>query len=132
MKKSLLILIGIVFSTGVFAQMAATKSAVMSFETKSHDFGDVKQGEKVTYVFKYKNTGTDTLRIDNIVSSCGCTVPNNYEKVVAPGANASVTVEFNSAGKMGVVNKTLTILSNAVTPNADPAEYLRIRVNVIP
>ena len=132
MKKIILLTLGIVFSMGVFAQTAATKSAVMTFETKFHDFGDVKQGEKVTYVFKYKNTGTDTLKIDNIVSSCGCTVPNNYEKVVAPGASASVTVEFNSAGKMGLVNKTLTILSNAATPNADPAEYLRIRVNVIP
>lgn len=131
MKRSLLILLGIVFSTGVFAQ-ALEKNPVMTFETKSHDFGDVKQGEKVTYVFKYKNTGTDTLRIDNIVSSCGCTVPNSYERVVAPGANASITVEFNSAGKMGVINKTLTILSNAVTQTEDPAEYLRIRVNVIP
>ena len=131
MKRSLLILLGIVFSTGVFAQVLE-KSPVMTFETKSHDFGDVKQGEKVTHIFKYKNTGTDTLRIDNIVSSCGCTVPNSYERVVAPGANASITVEFNSAGKMGVINKTLTILSNEVTQTEDPAEYLRIRVNVIP
>lgn len=132
MKRSLLIVLGIVFSMGVFAQTAATKSAVMSFETKMHDFGDVKQGEKVTHVFKYKNTGTDTLRIDNIVSSCGCTVPQDYAKIVPPGGSATVTVVFDSTGKMGVVNKTLTILSNAVTPTADPAEYLRIRVNVIP
>jgi hypothetical protein len=131
MKKGLLILLGIIFSTGAFAQ-ALVKSPVMSFDEKTHDFGDVKQGQKVTYTFHYKNTGSDTLRIDNIVSSCGCTVPNSYEKIVAPGASGSITVEFNSAGKMGVVNKTLTILSNAVPSNSDPAEFLNIRVNVIP
>lgn len=131
MKKGLLLLLGIVFSTGVFAQ-ALVKGPVMSFDTKSHDFGDVKQGQKVSYTFHYKNSGTDTLKIDNIVSSCGCTVPNSYEKVVVPGASASITVQFDSTGKMGVVNKTLTILSNAVTGNSDPAEFLNIRVNVIP
>lgn len=131
MKKIVLLTMGIVFSTLAFAQIA-TQGPAMSFDTKSFDFGDVKQGEKVSHVFTYKNAGTDTLKIDNIVSSCGCTVPNSYERVVAPGANASITVEFNSTGKMGVVNKTLTILSNAVTQNSDPAEYLTIRVNVIP
>ncbi|WP_018344850.1 DUF1573 domain-containing protein [Cytophaga aurantiaca] len=131
MKKIILFTLGIVFSTVVFAQ-TLVKSPVMSFEEKSFDFGDVKQGQKVTHTFKYKNTGTDTLKISNVVSSCGCTVPKDYEKVVAPGATATITVQFDSTGKMGVVNKTLTILSNAVLPNNEPAEYLQIRVNVIP
>ena len=129
MKKSLLILLGIVFSTGVFAQ-ALVKGPVMSFESKSFDFGDVKQGQKVTHTFTYKNTGTDTLKISNVVSSCGCTVAQEYIKIVPPGASATITVQFDSTGKSGVINKTLTILSNALT--VDPAEFLNIRVNVIP
>ena len=129
MKKIILFTIAIVFSTLAFAQTTA-KGPVMTFESKSHDFGDVKQGEKVSYTFKYKNTGTDTLKIDNVVSSCGCTVPNSYEKVVAPGSSASITVQFDSKDKSGVVNKSLTILSNALS--TDPAEFLTIRVNVIP
>ena len=129
MKKIILLTIGIIFSTGVFAQTTA-KGPVMTFETTSHDFGDVKAGAKVSYTFKYKNTGTDTLKIDNIVSSCGCTVPNSFEKVVAPGASGSITVQFDSKDKMGVVNKSLTILSNAISDK--PAMFLYIRVNVIP
>ncbi len=131
MKRIILLTIGMAFSTLLFAQ-TAVKGPVMTFETKTHDFGDVKQGDKVSYIFTYTNTGSDTLRIDNVVSSCGCTVPNSFDKKVAPGTKASITVEFNSAGKMGVVNKTLTILSNAVTSNGDPAEFINIRVNVIP
>ena len=129
MKKIILLILGIVFSTVIFAQ-TMVKGPVMTFDAKSHDFGDVKQGEKVSHTFKYKNTGADTLKIDNVVSSCGCTVPQEYAKVVPPGVSATITVVFDSTGKMGVVNKTLTILSNAVT--TEPAEFLNIRVNVIP
>lgn len=131
MKKIVFVLLGIIFSAGVFAQTPA-KSAVMTFEAKSFDFSDVKQGEKVTHTFHYKNTGNDTLKISNVISSCGCTVPQEYAKIVPPGASGSITVQFDSANKMGVVNKTLTILSNATPSGPDPAEYLRIRVNVIP
>lgn len=131
MKKIILLILGIIFATGVFAQTTA-KGPIMTFETTSHDFGDVKTGEKVSYTFKYKNTGTDTLKIDNIVSSCGCTVPKDYAKIVPPSGTATITVQFDSTGKMGVVNKSLTILSNALPSGADPVEYLKIRVNVIP
>jgi hypothetical protein len=129
MKKILFILFTFVFSSLAFAQ-TTDKSAVFSFEGKSFDFGDVKEGQKVSHTFTYKNTGNDTLRIDNIVSSCGCTVVNSYQKTVAPGKSSSITIDFNSAGKMGVVNKTITILSNA--KSEEPAEFLKIRVNVIP
>jgi hypothetical protein len=132
MKKIILLTLGIVFSMSIFAQTPAAKGSVMSFETKSFDFGDVKQGQKVTHTFQYKNTGTDTLKISNVVSSCGCTVPQEYVKIVPPGVSASITVQFDSTDKMGVVNKTLTILSNALPSGTDPVEYLRIRVNVIP
>lgn len=129
MKKGILILLGIIFASSVFAQ-TATKGAIMTFETTSHDFGDVKTGTKVSYTFKYKNTGTDTLKIDNVVSSCGCTVPKEYAKVVPPGGSATIEVQFDSTDKMGVVNKSLTILSNAISDQ--PAVFLYIRVNVIP
>lgn len=129
MKKIILLVLGIILATGVFAQTTA-KGPVMTFETTSHDFGDVKTGAIVSYTFKYKNTGTDTLKIDNIISSCGCTTPKEYTKVVAPGASATIMVQFDSKDKMGVINKSLTILSNAISDK--PAMFLYIRVNVIP
>lgn len=128
MKKTLFILLTIIFSSVAFAQ-TKEKTAVFSFAEKSFDFGDVKEGAMVSHTFTYKNTGNDTLRIDNIVSSCGCTVVNSYQKTVAPGKSSSITIDFNSAGKMGVINKTVTILSNA--KSEEPAEFLKIRVNVL-
>jgi len=128
MKKFLILIISVLLATSVFAQ-TDIGGPHMTFEKKNHDFGDVKEGDKVTYVFKYKNTGTDTLKVDKVISSCGCTVPENYDRVVAPGASGSISVEFNSANKMGVTNKTLTILSNA--KSSQPAITISIRANVI-
>src|SRR5210317_1516758 len=51
------------------------KLPVMEFETTSHDFGSIVQGEKVAHKFKFKNTGGADLIISDATATCGCTVP---------------------------------------------------------
>ena len=41
----------------------AEKLPVIEFETKTYDFGDVIEGERLTYSFKFKNTGKSNLII---------------------------------------------------------------------
>lgn len=41
----------------------------LSFEAESHDFGQVKAGEPVSFEFKFSNTGTEELVIEKIVPS---------------------------------------------------------------
>lgn len=90
---------------------------VITFEKESHDFGKITQGEKVSYAFKFKNTGGSDLVISTAYGSCGCTVPNYPKTPVAPGAEGLIDVVFNSEGKAGKVQKTVTIVANAV-PNS--------------
>ncbi|MBP6456733.1 MAG: DUF1573 domain-containing protein, partial [Chitinophagaceae bacterium] len=47
----------------------------MCFETTSHDFGIMKEGEVVTYDFEFTNCGKRNLIISEAKASCGCTVP---------------------------------------------------------
>lgn len=89
-----------------------TKHAEISFDKTEHDFGEVLQGEIVSYTFKFKNTGNSDLLISSHTASCGCTVPNYPKKAIAPGEEGKVTVEFNSAGKKGVQHKTITLATN--------------------
>ena len=85
---------------------------VMLFESSAHDFGKINAGDKVSYDFKFTNTGTGDLVIANAVGSCGCTVPEYPKEPLAPGKSGVMKVTFNSAGKSGMQQKTVTITTN--------------------
>lgn len=41
----------------------------VKFEIDAHDFGRVKEGEKLEHTFEFANTGTDDLHIEKIHAS---------------------------------------------------------------
>lgn len=84
----------------------------IKFEENKHDFGDIKQGDKVNHIFTFKNTGTEPLIINSAKGSCGCTVPNYPKYPIEPGQKGEISVEFSSAGKSGAQTKTVTIVAN--------------------
>lgn len=100
-----------------------TKLPKFTFVQDVYDFGQIKQGEKVSYSFKFKNTGNSALIISSASASCGCTVPSYPEQPIQPGEEASVDVVFDSNGKMGMQTKTVTLVSNTI-PNTKVL-YLR-------
>ncbi len=87
--------------------------ASFKFETEEHNFGTIKQGESVTYEFKFSNTGNEPIIITKAEGSCGCTVPIYPKEPIMKGQTSVIKVTFNSAGKMGVQDKTVTLTSNA-------------------
>ncbi|MBS1544093.1 MAG: DUF1573 domain-containing protein [Bacteroidetes bacterium] len=90
---------------------------VITWEKASHDFGDMIQGEKQEYTFKFRNTGNAPLIITNVQVTCGCTTPKGWTRdPVNPGQSSELTIAFNSIGKYGRQNKVITIVSNAVNP----------------
>lgn len=88
------------------------KIPVIEFEKDIHDFGKVIQGEKVSIGFKFKNTGSADLLIAQANTSCGCTVPTFPKTPIKPGNEGTITVMFDSAGRKGVQNKTITVVTN--------------------
>jgi len=93
----------------------------------SYNFGEIQQGESVTHDFILKNTGDANLIISAAKGSCGCTVPEWPKNPIAKGEEATIKVTFNSAGKSGKQNKTVTLVSNAI-PNT---KVITINGNVI-
>ncbi|MCX6292577.1 MAG: DUF1573 domain-containing protein [Bacteroidetes bacterium] len=87
--------------------------ADFKFDVEEYNFGTIKQGDKVTYDFNFVNAGKEPLVITEAHGSCGCTVPSWPKEPVAKGAKGQIHVEFNSTGKMGMQDKTVTITSNA-------------------
>ena len=89
-------------------------SPVFKFEKEVYDFGEINDGEKVTYDFKFKNIGNSPLIISSATATCGCTIPEYPKEPVAPGAEGLIRVVFNSAGKAGMQNKIISITANTV------------------
>jgi hypothetical protein len=88
----------------------------VEFMEESHNFGEVAEGDKVEHVFKFKNTGSNPLKVNNVKPSCGCTTPDWTKDEVAPGGEGFVKVEFDSKGKRGVQKKSVTVTFE----NTDP------------
>jgi len=100
-------------ANGMDATAAAMKPT-LDFADTLHDFGSIHEGEKVMYSFAYTNNGKTPLIITAAIGSCGCTVPNYSSDPVAPGKTMNMQVTFNSAGKPGHQEKSVTIHDNTV------------------
>jgi DNA gyrase/topoisomerase IV subunit A len=108
------------------AKKAETQTSIQ-FEASEISFGEIKEGAAVTKIYKLKNIGKKRLMIEKVEGSCGCTVAEWPRYPVEPGENAEIKVSFNSHGKRGVQDKTIT-----VTANTEPAQtFLKIKGTVV-
>jgi len=104
-------------NSGQNANSAAdTAKAVIAFNEYEHNFGKVKEGEKVSYTFSFENNGAGNLVILSALTTCGCTVPKYDKKPIAPGKGGKLEVRFDTSGRDGMQTKTITVNSNATVP----------------
>jgi hypothetical protein len=150
MKKTLLLVT--LLMVGLHA--VAKNEATISFQTKSHDFGQLSEEQGSASVnFLFTNTGNSPLVIYKAVASCGCTTPVYSKEPIAAGASSSIKVTYNTTGRPGAFHKTITIYTNdpdapnilltikgTVSPKAENAEVtypknmqgLRLQRTVVP
>lgn len=102
-------------------------SPTFTFQKEEHDFGTLIDGEKVTYSFRFTNTGNAPLIISNAKGSCGCTVPNYPKTPIPSGEGGTIDVTFDSKGRTGKQSKAVTITANT-NPNR---KVIRIHSEVI-
>lgn len=102
------------------------KLPILSFERTTYDFGEVVQGERLTYSFKFKNTGKSNLIIYSSEASCGCTTSTPPKAPIRPGESGEITVTFDSKTQFGKVTKRILVAANTY-----PAEnIISITANV--
>ncbi len=135
MKNLCLLLAACFFSLGTFAQTAKTPQGkttpaaapanttdqtepqqtgtpAIQFETEKHDFGRIEKGVQAKYRFKFTNTGTSDLIINNVHASCGCTTPSWSKDPVKPGESGYIEASYNSNAGHGPFAKTVTVSTN--------------------
>jgi hypothetical protein len=68
------------------------------------------------------------LKITDVKPSCGCTASDYTKEPVPPGGEGYVEVVFDSQGRTGTQQKTVTVFANT----DPPSHILRFKGEVIP
>ncbi len=102
------------------------KRAKMVFEQPSVYLGRITEGDSITYTFNFKNKGNLPLKILSVNASCGCTTPKWSQELIQPGKKGFIKVIFDSKGKQGKVQKTVTAYCNTLP--ADNTVAFKIEV----
>ena len=87
-------------------------STEVSWKEEQFDFGEIAQGDTVSHVFTFENTGKHPLQLTQVKPSCGCTAPDWSKELIPPGKKGFVKVTFDSSGKSGTQNKSITVFLN--------------------
>jgi hypothetical protein len=121
--------IGLLLAMSVLCFVSFAQKAEISFEKTVHDFGKVPEEQgKAECEFEFTNTGDAPLVLNSVTASCGCTTPSWTKEPVAPGAKGVIKVSYGASGRPGLINKSITVKSNATTATV----MLRIAGEVIP
>jgi|GEM_PF-4492450 len=87
--------------------------SVFVFETLEIDFGSVEVGEKLKGVFYFENNGKDSLKLLEVKSSCGCTVPVWPAHAIAAGVRDSISFVYDTTDKpSGNSTRRITVKHN--------------------
>jgi hypothetical protein len=81
---------------------------VLSFKNDNYSFGKIPQGKPVEFNLEVKSISSDSVKIENVQVSCGCTTPKWQPGPYAPGEAFKVTLGFNAAAQ-GPFTKTVTV-----------------------
>jgi hypothetical protein len=117
MKKILVAFAFMAITLSIQAQgnQAVTKATVTTeavvLKESMFDFGKIPQNRPVTHEFEVLNTSSDTLKLENVQASCGCTTPVWKKDPVLPGGSTTITVGYNAAAE-GNFEKPVTIYYN--------------------
>ncbi|MFW5886423.1 MAG: DUF1573 domain-containing protein, partial [Bacteroidota bacterium] len=102
------------------------KKAEITFEEITFDFGTISKGSDASHEFIFTNTGKIPLTLENVKSSCGCTVPSWTKEPIKKRKTGSIKVKYNS-NIIGNFSKSVTVHSNAINSPV----ILRIKGKVV-
>jgi hypothetical protein len=82
------------------------------FSAMQHDFGLVEQGTRVRHAFRFVNQGEQDLSIDELRSACDCAATTEASRVLPPGSEGTIDVEFDTEDVFGPQRRTVTVYAN--------------------
>lgn len=93
----------------IFKLIILQSSPIVLWQTPTtHDFGTLQQHQAAAYTFQFKNNSTDTIIIDNVRTTCGCTVSDWTVEPILPDSLSQIRVVYD-ADKLGYFRKKIKV-----------------------
>ena len=93
--------------------LTAPAHAQLIFTPDSWDFGTIPETEgRVSHTFTRENRSDKPVVILDVVTTCGCTVPDFSKKPILPGEKTQITVTYDPANRPGSFTKELWVYSS--------------------
>lgn len=103
----------------------AQNQAEIKFDKVTYDFGTFSDDNPVhKTTFTFTNVGKAPLVINQIVASCGCTIPNYDKRPIAPYQKGTIDVTYNGTGKFWTLQEEY-YRTNKWKSRDDPTIYRR-------
>ena len=115
--------------TLVFLLCAFAGSAFgqLTWENPEQTFNSKPQDESVVAKYRFTNTGKQSLKIENVKTSCGCTTAALTKTEYAPGESGEIEAKFVFSGRTGRQEKAITVSTSAAPQQPT---ILRLVVNI--
>ena len=125
-RRSVLVALAGLVATAASAEEA--RGPRVRVEPESFDFGRVLPRRTLRKEFRLRNLGDETLVIERISKSCGCTEAATDVSTLEPGESTPLRVTVETSSASGEVAHEVLVRSN---DPATPALEIRLRATVV-
>lgn len=119
--KRMHLFLGILFLAMITGCSAQENSEIIEQTTNqpeenqyAWDFGPVQENIILKHEFIFKNNTPQMLTIQNVSTSCGCTVSEVKQKILSPGESTTIGVSFDTKGYKGSVEQYVYVNTDSL------------------
>ncbi|HYQ56180.1 MAG TPA: DUF1573 domain-containing protein [Draconibacterium sp.] len=101
----------LVFSILKCTSPVENKNAQIEFKITEYDFGKLELNADGNCSFEFSNSGETPLVIQNVETSCACTVPEWPKKPIKLEKSGEIIIHYDTSHP-GMFSKTITVFYN--------------------
>jgi hypothetical protein len=111
----------------LFCWVTGSAFGQLTWDTTEQIFDSKPQDKEVLAKYKFTNTGTKPIKIQNVRTSCGCTTAALSKTDYAPGESGEIDAKFTFSGRTGKQEKAIVVTTST---NPEQPTILKLHVNI--
>jgi hypothetical protein len=111
----------------LFFALAGSALGQLTWENPEQTFDAKSSDRAVLAKYRFTNVGTQSVKIDDVKPSCGCTTAALSKSEFAPGESGEIKAKFIFGGRTGKQEKAIEVTTSA---NPEEPTILRLVVNI--